>query len=69
MKALLYRAAVLTSLLGCATGGGGGSVKGNEKGSPPLNEKEAVEYRKAVLRCYKSGGTRIVKVMGELKCY
>lgn len=53
----------------CAGGGGGGSVSGNEKGSEPVNSKEAVEYQNAVNRCYRTGGTRVVKVMGELRCY
>jgi hypothetical protein len=52
----------------CASGGGG-SVSGNETGSEPINDKEALEYKKAVVRCYKTGGTRVVKIMGELRCY
>ena len=45
------------------------TFSGNEGGSLPLNEQEEVEYKKSLLRCYKTGGTRIVKVAGELKCY
>lgn len=60
-------AALLTITASCATGGGG--VAGNEGGSEPVNDKEAVEYKKAIVRCYKTGGTKVVKIMGELRCY
>ncbi len=50
----------------CAKSGG---VLGNEAGSEPINSKETVEYQNAVNRCHKTGGTRVVKVMGELRCY
>lgn len=52
--------------IGCQSGG---SVAGNEGGSDPINEQESNEYKKAVVRCYKTGGTRVVKIMGSLKCY
>lgn len=45
------------------------SIAGNENGSSPLNDDEAIEYKKAINRCYKIGGTRVVKIMGELRCY
>ncbi len=60
------------SLSGCASGGGGGGaggVSGNDAGSDPVNESEAKEYRKAIMRCYKTGGSKVVKIMGELRCY
>jgi hypothetical protein len=41
----------------------------NETGSMPLNEQEEIDFKKALLRCYKTGGTRIVKIAGDLKCY
>lgn len=44
-------------------------VSGNEGGSEPVNEQEQWEYQKAVNRCHRTGGTRIVKIKGELKCY
>jgi hypothetical protein len=44
-------------------------VPGNDEGSEPLNEKEAMEYKKAILRCYKTGGTRVVKIEGNLRCF
>ena len=53
-------------LQSCASTGG---VKGNENGSAPINSKEKLEYEKAVVRCLKTGGTRVVKVMGTLRCY
>jgi hypothetical protein len=59
---------VVLSLVACSTGGGGG-VSGNDNGSEPVNNNEALEYKKAVVRCYKTGGTRVVKIMGQLKCY
>lgn len=52
----------------CATGGAS-AVRGNENGSTPVNEKEAYEYQHAINRCHRTGGTRVVKVMGELRCY
>lgn len=45
------------------------SVKGNDNGSEPVNSKEALDYQKAVIRCLKTGGTRIVKIEGQLRCY
>jgi hypothetical protein len=57
----------VTLLLSCASGGG--TVVGNDNGSEPINEKESLEYKKAIVRCYKTGGNRVVKIMGELRCY
>ena len=45
------------------------SIPGNDQGSEPINDDEALEYKKAIVRCYKTGGTRVVKVMGTLRCY
>lgn len=44
-------------------------VRGNEGGSDPLNDQEAYEIQKAVNRCHRTGGTRVVKIKGELRCY
>jgi hypothetical protein len=70
---MIFKAAcglmLVLSVLACSTGGGGGGVSGNENGSEPVNGQEALEYKKAVVRCYKTGGTRVVKIMGQLKCY
>lgn len=60
---------LVLSVCACSTGGGGGGVSGNENGSEPVNASESLEYKKAVVRCYKTGGTRVVKIMGQLKCY
>jgi hypothetical protein len=59
-------------LAGCALAacqGGGSNVPGNENGSEPINAAESNEYKKAVVRCYKMGGTRVVKIMDQLRCY
>ncbi len=53
-----------SSLLSCSY-----NVAGNENGSEPINEQEQWEYQKAVNRCHRTGGTRVVKIKGELKCY
>ena len=55
------------TLTGCETTSG--SVRGNEGGSEPLSDQEALDYQKAVSRCHKTGGSRIVKIKGELRCY
>ena len=47
----------------------GASVSGNAGGSDPVNEAESREYKRAILKCYKTGGSRIVKVEGRLMCY
>jgi len=67
VRFLILCIAYAAFLSGCQTGGG--SVKGNENGSDPVNEQEKYEYQKAIVRCYKTGGTRVVKIMGELRCY
>jgi hypothetical protein len=46
-----------------------GGVRGNDGGSDPINDKEEVRYRSALLKCYKTGGSRIVKIEGQLRCY
>lgn len=52
-----------------ACSGGRYSIEGNQGGSDPINETEAHEIQRAVNRCHKTGGTRVVKVQGELRCY
>jgi hypothetical protein len=64
---VMFTTALLTS---CAsTDGGGGNVAGNKRGSEPNNPSEANEYKRAVHKCYKTGGTRVVKIAGKLRCY
>lgn len=60
------------SMQSCAGGsgsGGGGSVSGNDNGSAPINAEEERAYKRAVVKCYKTGGSRVVKVEGRLQCY
>lgn len=64
LMAVASLAAVLT-----ASGCSGLQVAGNETGSEPVNTDEQREYMKAIRRCHKIGGSRIVKVMGELRCF
>jgi len=45
------------------------TLAGNELGSQPVNDKEAIKYRQAIVRCYKTGGNRVVKIMGKLRCF
>lgn len=54
------------TLHGCA---GGSGVMGNSGGSEPVNEEEGREYKSQLLKCYKTGGSRIVKIEGQLRCY
>lgn len=61
------------ALLGCSGGSGGGEgddgVQASGESSQPLNAEEEIQYRKALTRCYKTGGTRIVKIDNYLHCY
>lgn len=61
---------------GCAGGGRGTSGAGVEGaqgseagGSTAINPKEETEYAKALLKCHRTGGTRVVKIEGALRCY
>lgn len=47
----------------------GMQVQGNEQGSDPINQQEVLAYKQAVARCYKTGGSRIVKIDGKLRCF
>jgi len=42
---------------------------GNEGGTSPINSEEELQYNQAIVRCYKTGGTRVVKILGRLRCY
>lgn len=59
------------SFQSCAggSGGGGSAVSGNDGGSAPINAEEERAYKRAVVKCYKTGGSRVVKVEGRLQCY
>ncbi|MBP6217841.1 MAG: hypothetical protein KA436_04565 [Oligoflexales bacterium] len=41
----------------------------NAMGSDPLNGTEAQLYEQALIRCHKTGGSRIVKIQGRLRCF
>ena len=45
------------------------TMAGNELGSEPVNDQEVIKYRQAIVRCYKTGGTRVVKIRGKLRCF
>jgi hypothetical protein len=66
----IYTLAVLTTtlsaILGCASGG---VISGNDEGSEPVNSREVSDYQGAIIRCQKTGGSRIVKIEGQLRCF
>jgi hypothetical protein len=68
LAVVLIAAAATFGTFACQSGGGS-NVTGNDGGSDPINEAESKEYKKAIVRCYKTGGTRVVKIMGTLRCY
>ena len=47
---------------------GGGDAPGIGS-SGAVNPKEKLEYKRALLNCYKSGGSRIVKIKSQLRCF
>ncbi len=65
-KIVLFFGFFLASMISCA---GGDVSVGNDGGSLPLNQVEALQYKQALHRCFKTGGTRIVKINGYLQCY
>jgi PBP1b-binding outer membrane lipoprotein LpoB len=69
ISGLIAALAVALLLAGCAGAAGMGEVHGNEGGSTPINETEIPQYQKAVNRCHKTGGTRVVKIDGVLRCF
>jgi hypothetical protein len=60
---------ITAALLSVSCQTGAGQVIGNENGSSPANMAEVPEYKRAVLRCYKTGGSRVVKIEGRLRCF
>ena len=54
-------------LLACASGGGGAGKLGQS--STPINKKESILYKQAIIRCHKTGGTRVIKINGILRCF
>jgi hypothetical protein len=68
VKSALMSLAALASLAGVSACSSL-QVAGNDTGSEPINSEEQREYMKEIRRCHKMGGTRIVKVQGELRCF
>jgi hypothetical protein len=68
---LIFQLGIASIICACASGpsGGGAQLSGNENGSKPFNEREALEYRSAILRCHKTGGSRVVRIEGQLRCF
>jgi hypothetical protein len=62
----LFVAFICAFCVQCQSGSG---VRGNQGGSEPISEKEEIRYKSALLKCYKTGGSRIVKIEGVLRCY
>jgi hypothetical protein len=54
---------LLLSLVSCM------SMGYNNEGSAPINREEIRAYSAQVIRCYKMGGTRIVKIDNFLRCF
>ena len=65
LAALVMTSAMIPVMTSCSSL----QVVSNEDGSEPINEVEQREYMKAIRRCHKMGGSRIVKVQGELRCF
>ncbi|RZA17438.1 MAG: hypothetical protein EOP10_22770 [Proteobacteria bacterium] len=64
--------ALLSLSLNACAGGAGSTTstsQSNDGGSSPINGKEELAYKRAINKCYKTGGSRVVKVEGQLMCY
>lgn len=59
----IFSLIVLISCVGCM------SMPYNSEGSAPLNQEEFRMYSTEILRCYKIGGSRIVKIDNFLRCF
>ena len=67
MKGLKISVLFSISIFGaCATTG---SLKNSGESSRPINQSEETEYKKALIRCHKTGGSRVVKIDGVLRCF
>lgn len=70
MKLILQVGFILASLYGCAGSGGSLMTGGYSKASSePINRREEIHYKQALIRCHKTGGSRIVKINGILRCF
>lgn len=67
MKAIV----LIPFLLGftACQGGMGSTRKHSGESSRAVNKQEEVAYKQALIRCHKTGGTRIVKLNGILRCF
>ena len=45
------------------------SSSGSAGSSQPINASEALQQQQALNRCYKTGGSRVIKIYGRLRCY
>ena len=54
---------------GRPSGGSSAGILGGGESSQPINPAEEKQYKRALLKCYKTGGSRIVKIKGILRCY
>jgi hypothetical protein len=43
--------------------------QGSDSSSQALNGDEELAYKRAMLRCHKTGGSRVVKIEGNLRCF
>ena len=59
----LFSMILLLNFVGCI------GLNINSQGSSPLNHEEMREYNSQIMRCYKMGGTRIVKIDNVLRCF
>ena len=76
-KLIAYLSLLYLPLTACQAGGSGSlpsgkssaGIHGGGESSAPINPAEDRAYKKALLKCYKTGGSRIVKIEGKLRCY
>lgn len=69
MRRMILLGLISIVISSCQTMGGGAGGSEGKPGSSPINSKEEVAYKRALLKCYKTGGSRIVKIEGKLRCY
>jgi hypothetical protein len=44
-------------------------IEGNQGGSLPINEHEFHQMQREVQSCHRAGGTRVVKITGNMRCF
>ena len=59
--------AIIVLIISYSCASGGTSQRGES--SKPINQGEEAQYKRSLLRCYKTGGSRIVKIDGVLRCF